>query len=103
MPRLGRKQPRTDDEEVQLVAALLAVGLWLAKLLERPLGVRGVTNPLAAAGGADPEARGRARSDAPRSVRAVEVAGVAVLIALLTHRKRQLQHCNKNAEAGAPS
>ncbi|HEX2031937.1 MAG TPA: putative baseplate assembly protein [Actinomycetota bacterium] len=41
----------------------------LSLLMTRPLGVRGVTNPLPATGGADPESLGDARTNAPRTVR----------------------------------
>jgi hypothetical protein len=37
--------------------------------LERPVGLRGVTNPFAAEGGADPETRDKAREAGPASVR----------------------------------
>lgn len=40
----------------------------LSLLVTRPLGTRGVTNPLPAAGGADPESRDDARANAPRTV-----------------------------------
>ena len=41
----------------------------LSILLERPVGLRGVANPLAADGGADPEPRDEARDNAPTTVR----------------------------------
>jgi hypothetical protein len=41
----------------------------LTNLLDRPTGVKGATNPLAAAGGADPESLDRARTTAPGTVR----------------------------------
>lgn len=41
----------------------------LSLLLTRPLGVKGVTNPLPSAGAADPESRDEARQNAPFSVR----------------------------------
>lgn len=41
----------------------------LTTLLDRPLGVRGVTNPLAAQGGAEPESREQTRANAPNTVR----------------------------------
>lgn len=41
----------------------------LTTLLDRPTGVRGVRNPLAAEGGADPESLERSRRNAPASVR----------------------------------
>jgi hypothetical protein len=41
----------------------------LSILLERPVGLRAVANPLAADGGADPEPRDKARSNAPTTVR----------------------------------
>jgi predicted phage baseplate assembly protein len=44
----------------------------LTILQSRPLGVRDVTNPVAAAGGADPESRAEARANAPRTVRTLE-------------------------------
>jgi predicted phage baseplate assembly protein len=40
----------------------------LTQLMTRPLGVKGVTNPLAATGGADPEQRDEARRNAPLTV-----------------------------------
>ncbi|HSK52023.1 MAG TPA: putative baseplate assembly protein [Clostridia bacterium] len=40
----------------------------LSLLVTRPLGTRGVTNPLPAAGGADSESRDDARANAPRTV-----------------------------------
>jgi len=40
----------------------------LSLLMTRPLGTRGVTNPLPATGGADPESRDEARVNAPRTV-----------------------------------
>lgn len=40
----------------------------LSLLQSRPLGVRSVRNPLPAAGGADPESRDEARTNAPRTV-----------------------------------
>jgi hypothetical protein len=41
----------------------------LAQLLDRPLGLRGVTNPLPASGGAEPESAAEARRTIPQSVR----------------------------------
>jgi hypothetical protein len=41
----------------------------LTTLLDRPVGLRGVTNPLAAAGGADAELLEQARENAPNTVR----------------------------------
>lgn len=41
----------------------------LTTLLDRPLGLKRVTNPLAAAGGADPETLDQARANAPNTVR----------------------------------
>jgi len=41
----------------------------LAQLLDRPLGLSGVTNPLPAVGGADPESASRARASIPLPVR----------------------------------
>jgi hypothetical protein len=41
----------------------------LAQLLDRPLGVKGVTNPVAASGGVDPEAESAARASMPLGVR----------------------------------
>jgi hypothetical protein len=41
----------------------------LSILLERPVGLRAVANPLAADGGADPEPRDKARRNAPTTVR----------------------------------
>lgn len=41
----------------------------LATLLDRPVGLRGVTNPLPAEGGADPESLEQARANAPNTVR----------------------------------
>jgi predicted phage baseplate assembly protein len=43
----------------------------LTLLLTRPLGIRGVTNPLPAAGAADPESRDDARANAPLTVLAM--------------------------------
>ncbi|AMY08402.1 baseplate wedge subunit [Luteitalea pratensis] len=43
----------------------------LTLLLTRPLGVRGVTNPVGASGAADPETRDAARENAPQTVRAM--------------------------------
>lgn len=44
----------------------------LSQLRTGPLGVKGVTNPLAAEGGDDPESQDRARRDAPLRVRTLE-------------------------------
>jgi hypothetical protein len=44
----------------------------LTLLMTRPLGIRGVTNPLPASGGADPESRDNARTNAPLTVLAME-------------------------------
>lgn len=44
----------------------------ISLLLNRPLGVKGVINPLAASGGTDPEDGERARRNAPLTVRALE-------------------------------
>jgi predicted phage baseplate assembly protein len=41
----------------------------LAQLLDRPLGVKGVSNPAAATGGADPEPEAAARASIPLTVR----------------------------------
>lgn len=41
----------------------------LSQLIDRPLGAKGVTNPLAAAGGVDPEAETEARTSMPLNVR----------------------------------
>jgi hypothetical protein len=41
----------------------------LAQLLDRPLGVKGVSNPLAASGGVDPESEESARASIPLGVR----------------------------------
>jgi Baseplate J-like protein len=41
----------------------------LAQLLDRPLGVKGVSNPLAASGGVDPETEDAARTSIPLGVR----------------------------------
>jgi uncharacterized phage protein gp47/JayE len=41
----------------------------LAQLLDRPLGVKGVTNPVPASGGVDPEAESAARASMPLGVR----------------------------------
>jgi predicted phage baseplate assembly protein len=43
----------------------------LTLLMTRPLGIRGVTNPLPAAGAADPESRDSARANAPLTVLAM--------------------------------
>ena len=43
----------------------------LTLLLTRPLGIRGVTNPVGASGAADPETRDAARENAPQTVRAM--------------------------------
>ncbi|MDQ4097133.1 MAG: baseplate J/gp47 family protein, partial [Actinomycetota bacterium] len=50
----------------------LAGRVWAGSMttaLDRPPGLQGVTNPLAATGGADPETMDRARGNAPRTVR----------------------------------
>jgi len=44
----------------------------ISQLLSRPLGVKGVNNPLEAAGGADPETRDQARKNAPLAVMALD-------------------------------
>lgn len=44
----------------------------IATLVTRPLGLREVTNPLAATGGADRESRDQARQNAPLAVRALD-------------------------------
>ena len=41
----------------------------LAQLLDRPLGVKGVSNPIAASGGVDPESEDAARTSIPLGVR----------------------------------
>jgi len=43
----------------------------LTLLMTRPLGIRGVTNPVGASGAADPETRDAARENAPQTVRAM--------------------------------
>jgi hypothetical protein len=62
---------------VENVEAVYRTGIGLAGevgenrislLVARPLGVRSVTNPLAATGAADPESRDQARSNAPTTV-----------------------------------
>ncbi len=62
---------------VENVEAVYRTGIGLAGQVEenrisllvtRPLGVRSVTNPVAAAGAADPESRDQARSNAPTTV-----------------------------------
>jgi len=62
---------------VENVVATYRVGTGLAGLVKanqisllmtRPLGVKGVTNPLAPTGAADPETRDQARRNAPRTV-----------------------------------
>jgi predicted phage baseplate assembly protein len=50
----------------------------LSQLLDRPLGVKGVSNPAAAAGGVDPEGEDAARASIPLAVRTIERA-VSVL------------------------
>jgi hypothetical protein len=44
----------------------------ISQLATRPLGVKGVVNPLAASGGADPESRDQARRNAPLAVMALD-------------------------------
>jgi hypothetical protein len=44
----------------------------ISQLLSRPLGVKGVNNPIEAAGGADRETRDRARKNAPLAVMALD-------------------------------
>jgi predicted phage baseplate assembly protein len=44
----------------------------LTLLMTRPLGIRDVTNPLAASGAADPEPRDEARQNAPRTVLTID-------------------------------
>ncbi|HVT57250.1 MAG TPA: putative baseplate assembly protein [Thermoanaerobaculia bacterium] len=44
----------------------------ISQLATRPLGVKGVINPLPASGGADPESRDQARRNAPLAVMALE-------------------------------
>ncbi|WP_263381647.1 putative baseplate assembly protein [Granulicella arctica] len=44
----------------------------ISMLVSQPLGVKGVTNPLAASGGAGPESRDRARSNAPLAVMSLD-------------------------------
>lgn len=46
----------------------------LAQLLDRPLGVKGVSNPAAAAGGVDPEGEEAARASIPLGVRTLDRA-----------------------------
>jgi hypothetical protein len=71
--RLGARLPAG----VENVRATYRVGIGaggnlgpekLTLLMTRPLGVRGVSNPLATTGGADPESRDDARVNAPRTV-----------------------------------
>lgn len=50
------------------VAGRIAAGA-LTSLIDRPTGLKGVINPLAADGGADPEDRDSARTNAPNTVR----------------------------------
>ncbi len=70
----GGKQLPTGQENVQATYRQ-GIGLeglvkpeQLSLLITRPLGVRGVTNPLAATGAADPESRDAARQNAPLTV-----------------------------------
>jgi hypothetical protein len=49
----------------------------LAQLLDRPLGVKGVSNPLAASGGVDPESEDAARTSIPLGVRTLGRADYA--------------------------
>ncbi len=44
----------------------------ISQLLSKPLGVKGVINPLRASGGAEPESRDTARTNAPRTVTALD-------------------------------
>jgi hypothetical protein len=53
------------------LAGLVRAG-QLTTLLDRPLGLKAVTNPLPASGAADPETRDLARKAAPGSVRALD-------------------------------
>jgi predicted phage baseplate assembly protein len=71
--RLGARLPTG----VENVRATYRVGIGaggnlgagqLTLLMTRPLGARGVTNPLPTTGGADPESRDSARENAPRAV-----------------------------------
>ena len=79
----------------------------ISLLLTRPLGVRGVINPLRASGGADRESRDQARKNAPLAVMALDrlvavqdyadfartFAGVAKAVATrITNGRRELVH-----------
>ncbi|MBL8237760.1 MAG: putative baseplate assembly protein [Bryobacterales bacterium] len=44
----------------------------LSQLMTRPLGIKGVNNPIDASGGADPETRDQARKNTPLAVRALD-------------------------------
>ncbi|KAB7647942.1 putative baseplate assembly protein [Polymorphobacter fuscus] len=89
----------------------------LEQLATRPLGVRGVTNPLPATGGADPESRDQARRNAPVTTMALDrlvsvqdhadfargFAGIAKAAAVrISDGARRLVHLTIAAEADAP-
>jgi hypothetical protein len=85
--------------------------------LERPVGLRGVTNPFAAEGGADPETRDKARAAGPASVRAFgravslrDFEALALSSGLVAkasatwvwRRLERMVHLTVAGEAGAP-
>jgi predicted phage baseplate assembly protein len=89
----------------------------ISQLATRPLGVRSVTNPQRASGGADPESRDQARSNAPLAVTALDrlvsvqdyadftrtFAGVAKASAVrLSDGLRQLVHVTIAGSSDAP-
>ena len=69
----------------------------------RPLGVKGVINPLPATGGADPESRDQARRNAPLAVMALDrLVSVAGLRRLRPHLRRHRQG-QRGAAVGRPA
>jgi hypothetical protein len=89
----------------------------ISQLSTRPLGVKGVVNPLAATGGGDPESRDQARGNAPLAVMALDrlvsvedyadfartFAGVGKASAVrLSHGRVQLVHVTIAGEDDIP-
>ena len=67
-PPTGSQNLRAEYRKGLGAAGNLAAG-QLSQLLDRPLGLRGVTNPLPSEGGTDPEDPNRARTSIPLGVR----------------------------------
>jgi predicted phage baseplate assembly protein len=89
----------------------------ISQLATRPLGVKGVTNPLAATGGTDPESRDQARRNAPLAIMSLDrlvsvqdyqdfartYAGIGKASATrLVHGRRQIVHLTIAGESDIP-